>query len=88
MSSAAGGSGDAGGHPSKGKRPLGSNTKANKPGAFERAMLRFLQKEHEKCVARGEEPPFGGRYAPPSTAVVQAPPADCPPNASAKDPAS
>ena len=29
-----------------------------KPGAFERAVLRYLEKEYRECVARGKEPPF------------------------------
>jgi len=62
MASAAGGSGSGGGDRrssrGKGKTPLGPHEKTKKVGAWERAMLRYMDKEHEKCVARGEEPPF------------------------------
>jgi hypothetical protein len=73
MPSAAGRNGAGGGdHRSsrgKGKTPIGLHEKLKKPGAIERAMLHYLEKEHEEYLARGEEPPFDlddllRRYAP------------------------
>ena len=62
MASAAGGSGLGGGDhcPSggKSKTPVGPHVRSKKPGAFERAALRYLEKKYRECVARGEEPPF------------------------------
>ena len=37
-------------------------------------MLRYLQGKHVDVVAAGEEPPFGGRYAPPPAPSVADPP--------------
>ena len=62
MASAAGGSGLGGDDhcPSggKSKTPVGPHVRSKKPGAFERAALRYLEKEYRECVARGKEPPF------------------------------
>ena len=38
-------------------------------------MLHYLQGVHVDVVAAGEEPPFGGRYAPPPAPSVADPPA-------------
>ena len=38
-------------------------------------MLCYLQGKHVDAVAAGEEPPFGGRYAPPPAPSVADPPA-------------
>ena len=66
MQSATGGSGDGGGNPpGKGKTTVGPPGKPKRISTLERAMLRYLQVKHEDAVASGEEPPFGGRYAPP-----------------------
>ena len=60
MALAAGGSGAGGGDrcPSgeKGTTPVGRRPK--KLSAFNRAALRYLEKEYTECVTRGEEPPF------------------------------
>ena len=60
MASAAGGSSGGGGDrcPSweKGTTLVGRRSK--KPSTFHGAALRYLEKEHRECVARGEEPPF------------------------------
>jgi hypothetical protein len=53
----------------KGKTPVGAHEKSKKLGVWVRAQLRYLEKEHEKFVARGEAPPFDledllRRYAP------------------------
>jgi len=53
----------------KGKTPVVPNEKSKKPGAWVKAQLSFLQKKHEECVAKGEEPGFDledllRRYAP------------------------
>ena len=39
-------------------------------------MIRYLQGQHEDAVAMGEEPPFGGCYAPPSVSSQTTPPPD------------
>ena len=36
-------------------------------------MLRYLQKCHEDAVAAGQEPPFGGCYAPQPVSWVSGP---------------
>ena len=58
MASTARWSGTGGGD----RRPSGGKGKIlvrlKKPGAFERAALRYLEKEYRECVARGEQPPF------------------------------
>jgi hypothetical protein len=42
---------------------------------WERAMLLFfLQGRHIDVVARAEEPPYGGEYAPPADVSVADPP--------------
>ena len=60
MASIAGGSGAGGGDRcssgKKGTTPVGHRSK--KSSAFHRAALRYLEKEHRECVARGEEPLF------------------------------
>ena len=66
MESATGGSGEGGENPpGKGKITVGPPDKPKKMSTWQRAMLRYLQGKHEDAVAAGEEPPFGGRYAPP-----------------------
>ena len=69
MASATGGSGDGAGDRrsscDKGKTIVGPQDKPKKISTLEKAMLRYLQKCHEDAVAAGQEPPFGGRYAPP-----------------------
>ena len=84
MASAAGGSGFGGGDhcPSGGKSKtlVGPHVRSKKPGAFERAALRYLEKKYRECVARGKEPPFDledlmRRYGPSSpNTEVPAPP--------------
>ena len=69
--------------------------KPKQPTTWERACIRYLEANHVECVARGEEPPFGGRYAPSTdpggssqTAVVDGantPPTIKPPSLSPKD---
>jgi len=54
----------------KNKSPVSAAEKPKKLGAVERAMIRFVEAYHVKCVAAGEEPPFGGRYAPSTTNPV------------------
>ena len=60
MASATGGSGASGGD----RCPSGENgttlvgRRCKKPSAFHRAVLRYLEKEYRKCVARGDEPLF------------------------------
>jgi hypothetical protein len=77
MASATGGSGDGGGDRGSyyGKVPIivGPQHKPKKKSALEKAMLRYLQQRHEEAVAAGQEPPFGGRYAPPSVPGVSRP---------------
>ena len=77
MASATGGSGDGGGDrrssSGKGKIIVGPQHKPKKKSALEKAMLRYLQQRHEEAVAAGQEPPFGGRYAPPSILGVSRP---------------
>jgi len=62
MASTARGSGSVGGDRrlsrGKGKNPVGPHEKPKKLGASQIAMLHYMEKEHEKYVARGEEPPF------------------------------
>jgi hypothetical protein len=62
MADVAGGSGAGGGDRGssrrKGKTPVSPREKSKKPGAWVRAQLRYLEKEHEQYVARGEEPSF------------------------------
>jgi hypothetical protein len=57
MASVAGGHGAGGGDRrlsrGKGKTPVDLHEKSKKPGAFERAMLHYLEKEHEEYVAKG-----------------------------------
>ena len=66
MESATGGSKEGGGNPpGKGKITVRSPDKPKKMSTWQRAMLRQLEGKHEDAVAAGEEPPFGGRYAPP-----------------------
>ena len=70
MSTAAGGTGDDGSGDrrsshNKGKTKVGAPDKPKKMSTLERAMLHYLQGVHVDAVAAGEEPPFGGRYAPP-----------------------
>ena len=87
MASATGGSGAGGGNrcPSgeKGTTPVGRRCK--KPSAFQRATLRYLEKEYRECVARGKEPPFDledlmRRYGPSSpNTEVPAPPSSSAP---------
>ena len=78
MSIAAGGSGDdgSGDHPSPGmgKTKVGPPDKLKKMSTWERATLRYLQGKHVDAVVAGEEPPFGGRYAPPPAPSVADPP--------------
>ena len=97
MATVAGGSGAGAG----GGRRCSSGTppvvpqKPKKPSAWEKACIRYLEAVHVECVARGEEPPFGGRYAPPTgtggssqTAVVggaNTPPTTKPPSSPSKD---
>jgi hypothetical protein len=76
MDAAAGGSGDGGGNQSshaKGKTQVAPHVKPKKKGAWERAMLRYLQRCHEDDVAAGLKPPFGGRFAPPAAPSEIAP---------------
>ena len=58
MASTARWSGAGGGdhRPSGGKGKI--LVRSKKPGTFERAALRYLEKEDRECVARGEQPPF------------------------------
>ena len=86
MASAAGGSGFGGGDhcPSGGKSKtlVGPHVRSKKPSAFERAALRYLEKNIENVWqgARGKEPPFDledlmRRYGPSSpNTEVPAPP--------------
>jgi hypothetical protein len=57
MADAVGGSGagggDCGSSKGKGKTPVGPHEKSKKPGAWVRAQLRYLEKEHEQYVAGG-----------------------------------
>ena len=81
MDTAAGGSGDDGrgnrrSSAGKGKTQVNPQPKPKKQGAWERAMIRYLQGQHEDAVAAGEEPPFGGRYAPPPVPGQTTPPPD------------
>ena len=71
MASVAGGSGDNGGSDRGRGNTEDPHGKFKLSPAFRKACLRYLEKKHEKCVAAGEEPPFGGRYAsaPPNPAV-------------------
>nr|TKV94798.1 hypothetical protein SEVIR_9G319733v2 [Setaria viridis] len=75
--SATGGSGDGGGdrHSSrgKGKRIVGSHDKPKKMSTREKAMFRYLQRCHEYAVTADQEPPFGGRHAPPPVPDVSDP---------------
>ena len=77
MAFAIGGSGDGGGDRGYyyGKVPIivGPQHKPKKMSVLEKAMLRYLQQRHEEAVAAGQEPPFGGRYAPPSVLGVSRP---------------
>ena len=77
MASATGGSGNGGGDRrssfGKGKIIVGPQDKPKKMSALEKAMLRYLQKRHEEVIAAGQEPPFGGHYAPPSVPSVSRP---------------
>ena len=79
MSTAAGGSGDdgSGDRPSPGTRKtkVGPPDKMKKMSTRKRAIRRYLQGKHVDVVAAGEEPPFGGRYAPPPAPSVADPPA-------------
>ena len=60
MASAAGGSGAGGGdrYPSGEKGTTRVGRRSEKPSAFHRAALYYLEKEYRECVARGEESPF------------------------------
>ena len=57
----------------KGKTIVGPHDKPKKMSTWERAMLHFLERYHEDAVAAGQEPPFGGRYAPPPVPGVSGP---------------
>ena len=80
MDTAAGVSDDDGGgnrrrsSAAKGKAQVNPQPKPKKKGAWERAMLPYLQGKHEDAVAAGEEPPFGGRYSPPQVLGQTTPP--------------
>jgi hypothetical protein len=97
MASAAGGSGAGGGDRcsprGKGKTPVGPHEKSKKPGAWVRAQLRYLEKEHKQYVTRGEEPPFcledlSKSYtpSPPNTEVPAPPSSSGPTKNPAKNP--
>nr|TKW01387.1 hypothetical protein SEVIR_8G176800v2 [Setaria viridis] len=77
MATATGGSADGGDdHCSsrgKGKIIVGPHDKPKKMSTWERAMLCYLERCHEDAIAVGEEPPFGGRYAPPPVPGVSSP---------------
>src|SRR5687767_2642018 len=77
MATAAGGSGDGGDdrHSSRGKGKIivGSHDKSKKMSTWERPMLHYLQRYHEDAIAAGQEPPFGGRYAPSPVLGVSGP---------------
>ena len=79
MSTAAGGSEDdgSGDRPSSGtgKTKVGPPNKPKKMSTWERVMLRYLQGKHIDVVTAWEEPPFGGRYAPPPAPSFADPPA-------------
>ena len=79
MSTAAGGSGDDGSgdrpSPGTGKTKVGPPDMPKKMSTWDRVMLRYLQGKHVDAIAAGEEPPFGGRYAPPPAPSVADPPA-------------
>ena len=79
MDTAAGGSGDdgRGNHrfsACKEKTQVNPQPKPRKKGVLERAMIRYLQGKHEDAVVAGEEPPFGGLYAPPPVPGQTTPP--------------